>query len=68
VPLFATTRDVARFTALFGAGSLVDPSVFTHTAKRHAASVAAAQPWALLLLGAALVLLLAGNERWNGRL
>src|SRR4029078_11119261 len=40
VPLFATTRDVARFTALFGAGSLVDPSVFTHPAKRHPASVA----------------------------
>ena len=68
VPLFATIRDVDLFTALFGQSSMVDPSVFTHTAKREAASVAASQPWALLLLGGALVLLLAGNERWHGRL
>jgi hypothetical protein len=68
VPLFATIRVVDLFTALFGQSSMVDPSVFTHTAKREAASVAASQPWALLLLGGALVLLLAGNERWNGRL
>jgi hypothetical protein len=68
VPLFATIRDVDLFTALFGQSSMVDPSVFTQTAKREAASVAASQPWALLLLGGALVLLLAGNERWNGRL
>ena len=68
VPIFATIQDVDLFTALFGQSSMVDPSVFTHTAKREAASVAASQPWALLLLGGALVLLLAGNERWNGRL
>jgi hypothetical protein len=30
--------------------------------------VAASQPWTLLLLGGALVVLLACNERWNGRL
>jgi hypothetical protein len=68
VPLFAAARDISLFKALFGESSIVDPSVFTHTAKRRAASVAAAQPWTLLLLGGALVLLLAGNERWNGRL
>ena len=68
VPLFAAARDVNRFKALFGNGSIVDPRVFTHTAKRRAASVAGAQPWTLLLLGGAVVLLLAGNERWNGRL
>jgi len=68
VPLFATIRDVDLFTALFGQSSMVDPSVFTHTAKREAASVAASQPWAVLLLGGAIVLLLAGNERWHGRL
>jgi len=59
---------VNLFKALFGESSIVDPRVFTHTATRRAASVAATQPWALLLLGGALVLLLAGNERWNGRL
>jgi hypothetical protein len=42
--------------------------VFTHTAKRHAESIAAPAPWALLLLGALLIVLLAGNERWNSRL
>jgi len=68
VPLFAAAHDVSLFKALFGESSIVDPRVFTHTAKRRAASVAAAQPWTLLLLGGAIVLLLASNERWNGRL
>jgi hypothetical protein len=68
VPLFAAPRDLRLFAALFGENAFVDPSVFTHTAKRHAASIAAPAPWALLLLGGLLVLLLAGNERWNGRL
>src|SRR3954464_6008528 len=68
VPLFAAASDLRLFGALFGEKTFVDPSVFTHTAKRHAASVAAPAPWAVLLLGVLLVLLLAANERWNGRL
>jgi len=68
VPLFAEPANVRYFAAVFGDNAFVDPSVFTHTAKRHAQAVAAEQPWALLALGALLVLLLAGNERWNGRL
>jgi hypothetical protein len=68
VPLFAAPLDRRVFAAFFGEKAFVDPSVFTHTAKRRAASVAAPQPWALLLLGMVLVALLAGNERWNGRL
>lgn len=68
VPLFAAARDRRLFAALFGDNAFVDPSVFTHTAKRHAASVAAPQPWVLLLVGVLLVVLLAGNERLNGRL
>jgi hypothetical protein len=68
VPLFAQPRDKRLFAALFGDDSFVDPSVFTHTAKRHAASIAAPQPWMLVLLGCLLVALLAGNERYNGRL
>ena len=68
VPLFAAAVDLHFFTALFGQNALVDPSVFTHTAKRHAESVAAPAPWTLLLLGALFVVLLAGNERWNSRL
>lgn len=68
VPLFADPVNLRYFAAIFGDNAFVDPSVFTHTATRHAETVAAAQPWALLALGVLLMLLLAGNERWNGRL
>ena len=68
VPLFASPPNRRYFAAIFGDNVFVDPSVFTHTAKRHAQAIAAAQPWGLLALGILLVLLLAGNERWNSRL
>jgi hypothetical protein len=68
VPLYAAAVDRHLFAALFGQNAFVDPSVFTHTAKRHAESIAAPAPWSLLLLGTLLIVLLAGNERWNGRL
>jgi hypothetical protein len=68
VPLFATPTNLQIFAAAFGQDAFVDPSVFTHSAKRHEQSVAAAVPWGLLALGALLVLLLFGNERWHGRL
>jgi hypothetical protein len=59
---------VRFFGTLFGSDAFVDPSVFTHTASRREASIAAGAPWLLIGLGIVLVLLLAGNERWNGRL
>lgn len=68
VPLFASPQNRRIFAALFGDNAFVAPSVFTHTARRHAASIAAPQPWTLILVGALLVVLLAGNERFNGRL
>jgi hypothetical protein len=68
VPLFASAHDKALFGELFGANVFVDPKVFTHTATRHTESIAAPAPWTLLGLGLLLVLLLAANERWNGRL
>jgi von Willebrand factor type A domain len=68
VPLFAAPANARYFAALFGSSAFVSPSVFTHTAKRHAQAVSGTVPWFLLGLGALLVLLLAGNERWNGRL
>ena len=68
VPLFASGTSIHLFGTLFGSNAFVDPSVFTHTAKRHAQAVRAPSPWTLVLLGVALVVLLAGNERWNGRL
>jgi hypothetical protein len=68
VPLFATKTNTDLFAADFGAGSFVDPRVFTHTATQQEQAIAAAEPWALLALGVVLVVLLVGNERLNGRL
>jgi hypothetical protein len=67
VPLFASAHDKRYMAALFGDGAFVDPRVFVHHAHRRVQSVAVGSPWSLLGLGAVLVLLLAGNERWNGR-
>ncbi|HYA09865.1 MAG TPA: vWA domain-containing protein [Gaiellaceae bacterium] len=68
VPLFADPSNKRFFAALFGKGAFVSPSAFRHTAKQRQESIAATEPWALLALGLLLVLLLAGNERLNGRL
>lgn len=68
VPLFAAPQDKRYFAALFGDKVFVDPKVFTHTATRHTASIAAPAPWTLIGLGLMLVALLAANERWNTRL
>ena len=68
MPLFAESSNKSYFAALFGSNSFVDPSAFRHGAHKHVQPVTAAAPWALLGLGVVLVLLLAGNERWNARL
>jgi hypothetical protein len=68
VPMFATKANRTYFASLFGDSAFVDPSVFRHRAHKQVQPIAAAEPWALIGLGALLVLLLAGNERWNGRL
>jgi hypothetical protein len=68
VPLFADPTNKRFFATLFGDNAFVSPTAFTHTAKQHQEPVAASAPWALLALGLLLVLLLAGNERLNGRL
>jgi hypothetical protein len=68
VPLFAESANKNYFGALFGRNSFVSPSAFRHSARTHAQPVTAAAPWALLGLGILLVVLLAGNERWNTRL
>jgi hypothetical protein len=68
VPLFADQANVGIFAALFGESAFVDPHVFAHRAGRSVQPIAAASAWALLGLGTLLVLLLAGNERLNGRL
>lgn len=68
VPLFPSAQDRAYFASLFGTGAFVAPSAFTHTATRRLVPVAGTVPWALLALGVVLVVLLAANERLNGRL
>jgi len=68
VPLFAAQANKDYFAALFGHDIFVDPSVFRHKAHEQVQPVRAAGPWALIGLGVVLVLLLAGNERWNTRL
>jgi hypothetical protein len=68
VPLFASQHNKALFGELFGDKAFVDPKAFTHTARRQTQPIAAPAPWTLLGLGFVLVLLLAANERWNGRL
>jgi hypothetical protein len=68
VPLFAETANKNYFGALFGSSAFVPPSAFRHSAHKRVQPVTAAAPWALLSLGVVLVLLLAGNERWNARL
>jgi hypothetical protein len=68
VPMFATKANKDYFASLFGSSAFVDPSVFRHRAHKQVQPIAAAEPWALIGLGTLLVLLLAGNERWNGRL
>ena len=68
VPEFAEAANKSYFAALFGQNAFVAPSAFRHSAHRRTQPVAAAAPWALLALGVVLVLLLAGNERWNTRL
>jgi hypothetical protein len=68
VPLFPESSNKDYFAALFGSNAFVAPSAFRHSAHKRVQPVAAAVPWALLSLGVVLVLLLAGNERWNARL
>lgn len=67
VPLFPAPEDVQIFSSLFGNGAFVDPKAFTHHGKSTVQPVAAGTAWALLVLGALLVLLLALNERLNAR-
>jgi hypothetical protein len=68
VPLFADATNKQFFASLFGNGAFVSPTAFRHTANQRQEAVAASAPWALLALGLLFVLLLAGNERLNGRL
>jgi hypothetical protein len=68
VPLYATTDNVRIFASLFGWNAFVSPSAFKTKSTRHVEPIAVGWPWALLGLGAVLVVLLTANERFNTRL
>lgn len=67
VPLFAAPPDVRTFTSLFGSQAFIPPSAFRSHSTRKVEPIAASWPWALLVVGAVLVALLAANERFNTR-
>jgi hypothetical protein len=68
VPINATPQNIAIFSGLFGPQSFVEPRAFKKTSKRRVEPIAAASPWALLVVGLVFVGLLAANERLNSRL
>jgi len=68
VPVKAAPPDVRIFASLFGWKSFVAPSAYRTTASRNVQPVSVSWPWALIGVGAILVLLLAMNERFNTRL
>lgn len=68
VPLFAAPVNVQIFKSLFGSNALISPSAFKTTSTRQVQPIAASWPWALIAVGAVLVLLLAANEQFNTRL
>ena len=68
VPLFASPPNVRIFESLFGANALISPSVFRTHANRQVQPIAASWPWGLIFVGAAVVVLLTLNERFNTRL
>ncbi len=69
IPLFPGPEDRALFTQLVGAEALVTrPELLRNTDVQERQTLVGAFPWALAAVGAALLLLLAANERWCGRL
>lgn len=69
IPLFPGPEDRELFVQLVGKESLVArPEILRNTDVQERQTVIGAFPWALAALGAALLLLLAANERFCGRL
>ncbi len=69
IPLFPAREDRRLFTAVAGNGVFVDrPELLRNTAVRERLTLVGSSPWALVVVGAALLGLLALNERWCARL
>jgi hypothetical protein len=69
IPLFPAQEDRRLFTAVAGKNVFVDrPELLRNTAVRERLTLVGSSPWALVVVGAALLALLALNERWCARL
>jgi hypothetical protein len=69
VPLFPAQEDRRFFTQIAGKNVIVDrPELLRNTTVRERLTLVGSSPWALVCAGAALLGLLAVNERWCARL
>jgi hypothetical protein len=69
VPLFPAPEDRRLFTQIAGKNVFVDrPELLRNTTVRERLTLVGSSPWALVCAGAALLGLLAVNERWCVRL
>jgi hypothetical protein len=68
VPLFAQAQNRAFFGRLVGPGAFVSEANLERPIEADELGLGGSMPWLYLALGAAVVLLLAANERWCGRL
>lgn len=69
IPLFPAPEDRRLFTSIAGRGVLVDrPELLRNTTVRERLTLVGSSPWALVCAGAALLGVLALNERWCARL
>lgn len=68
VPLFAQPQNRSFFGRLVGPGAFVSETSLERPIEADELGLGGSTPWLYLGLGTALVLLLAANERWCGRL
>ncbi|HET7515451.1 MAG TPA: VWA domain-containing protein, partial [Gaiella sp.] len=69
IPLFPAPEDRKLFTGIAGKSVFVDrPELLRNTTVRERLTLVGSSPWLLVAVGAALLGLLAINERWGARL
>ena len=69
IPLFPAPEDQRFFSHIAGNSVFVDrPELLRNTTVRERLTLIGSSPWALACVGAALLALLALNERWCTRL
>jgi hypothetical protein len=69
IPLFPAPEDKDFFAHIAGKGVFVDRvELLRNTTVRETLTLVGSSPWALVLVAAALLGLLALNERWCARL